>query len=200
MISKLPKILDKTQFLKIIDLDEICFNILTFMVLIGEEEWSHNYLRKSLENNGFSIREPTFSNHLKHLEEKNIITRNRTGYKTIIKVQDEELIPIIHHESFKNIIDEYEDTIENAKKMTTEEIYKKLERNSIDKVYKALYIKLMNLLDPTQEAEKMILYKWINHTHDNIIDIYLNELRRRGPDDIKKVLNVHLNHPRAIKS
>jgi DNA-binding HxlR family transcriptional regulator len=169
------------------------------MVLSGDDEWSHNQLRKSLEYSGLSIREPTFTNHLKHLEEKKVITRNRTGYKTIIKVREEGLLPIIRHKEFKKIIDEYEDTIKNAKKLSTEEIYYKLERNSIDKVYKSLYIKLLNLLDPSQEAEKMILYKWINHTHDNIIDIYLNELRKRGPDNINQVLEIHLNHPKAKK-
>ena len=97
------------------------------------------------------------------------------------------------------MIKDYSDAINNSKKLSTDEIYQKLERYSIDKVYKSLYIKLINLLDPTKELEKIILYKWINVTHDNIIDIYLDELKRRGTDDINKVLKIHLNHPRAIK-
>lgn len=199
MISKLPTIHNKEEFLKTLDLDEFCFKILTYMLVSNDEEFSHNQLRKELDKPPFSMREPTFSNHLKHLENKKIITRDKSSYKTKIRLNEKGLFLISRKKEFKKMIKDYSDAINNSKKLSTDEIYQKLERYSIDKVYKSLYIKLTTLLDPTKELEKIILYKWINVTHDNVIDIYLNELTRRGTDDINKVLEIHLNHPRAIK-
>ena len=88
MLSSLPNI-PKEQILKILGLDEICLKMLTFMVMSDTKDFSHNQLRKALDEFGYTIREPTFSRHLKHLEEKDIITRMKTDYKTIIKINEE---------------------------------------------------------------------------------------------------------------
>ena len=191
MLSKTPNS-SMDQVLKILDLDKTCFEILSFMALGGDEEFSHNQLRKALNKFGFSIREPTFTRHLKHLEEKNIITRTKTDYKTIIKLNKKSLTSLFNQKDFTKVINDCMDKIEKAKKLTSKELYEELKRYAIDQAYKSLYIKISNLLTSSHEAEKKLYYKWLNILYDNIIDAFIEELNRRGINEIVKVLHMHL--------
>ena len=191
MLSTFPNF-SKAQILKILDLDERCFKILSFMALREYEEFNHNQLRDALNESGFSIPEPTFSNHLDHLEEKNIITRKRTHYKTFIKLNEESLIPIFLKEDFTKVIGDYMDKIEKAEELSTEKLYEELKWYAIDQAYKSLYLRISNLLTSSNEAEKKQYYKWFNILYDNIIEAYIEELKRRGKREIIKLLNLHL--------
>lgn len=189
IISNIPK---KEEIRRIIGLDDRCFEILTYLVLNREEKFSHNKLRITLNYQGFSIPEPTFSRHLDHLEEKNLIIRERSKHKTSIRLNDEELFVKFLNKDFENILNEYSDIIEKAEELSNVEIYEKIKWYSINKAYRSLYIQLQTLLDQEKKGSMNIMFKWINLTHDNIIKLYLDELENRNINDKIEVLNLLL--------
>ena len=158
------------------------------LILLG----SPNRLRKILNDHGFTIREPTFSRHLDHLEKKKLIVRDRSKHKTAIRLINEDLFVKFLNKDFENILNEYSDIIENAKELSHEEIYEKLKWYSINKAYRSLYIQLQSILNQEKKGAMDIMLKWINLTHDNIINLYLSELENRIINEKIEVMNLLL--------
>lgn len=191
MYSSLSSIPDKETLLELFDIDEKCWEILTVLALGDKKEHTHNKLRKYIEANGFTISERTFSDHLTHLEEKNLIIRDKQPSFTFIKLNDAGFISILYNNVFTPLIDDYDKVIEEAKKLTIEDIYSRLEYYSINKSFVTLYFKLNFLLSDPFKDKKNLFYNWIGKLHDNVIEIYLDEIKNRGIKDTVKTLSIH---------
>lgn len=146
-----------------------------------------------MKDNGLPISSRPFTNHLKHLEEKDIITwiKREKPKKSSIKLKDEALITLMYKDVFLKHIEEFKQLTDDVNNLTNKEIYDKLEYYSINKAFVELYIKLITLIGNPIGDKKNILINWINKNYDTMIDIYLDEISNRKLKDSIEILAIH---------
>ena len=93
-------------------------------------------------------------------------------------------------------------------KYTLDEMFKKFEFYAINKGFLTLYFKLLFSLNPIGNKENAVI-TYSNKVYDNIVDVFIDDLKRRGVKDtlkmyskMEEIMNTHpdrLLHLSAFK-
>jgi len=183
MFSDLSRVPNKEDLLKILDLDEKCFDIITALTLGGKEEYTLAELRKQLDEFGLSITYNPILEHLDHLESKKMVSSRYESKYRYIKLETEGLSHFLFNDFIQPFVKDYENALEDASELTIDQIYSKLEFYYCNRGFVTLYFKCVFILNPIGEKENLLI-KYIEKLYDDTIDIYLDELKTRDTKDI----------------
>jgi len=182
--KKISNDLDIQEYL---DLDERCIQILIFLLLHLDTNFTHNLLKRRLNDFGFNFQEPTYSRHLNHLEEKGVIERIR-NHTTTIRLNLESLDEKIRAEKAVSISIELFDRVKKGiKEYSVEEIFEDLKKLYIEKGSASLALKLGHMSKKLSLKELQVGYTWINIIYEYVIDMYLEEVERKGLEAIAEL-------------
>jgi len=188
MSSYFSTIPDKDELLDILGIDELSANIISILYLSVKEEPNITELLKMLENNGISLTKNPLSERLKLLEEKRYITIKDKGREKIVKLNKDNFQMLYSNEIIRGLTKYYDEIENEVSKYTLDEMFKKFEFYSINKGFLTLYFKILFSLNPIGNKENAIIV-YSNKLYDNIVDIFINELKRRGVRDTLKMLS-----------
>jgi hypothetical protein len=194
MLSSLESILDIKNILKQTDLDEKCAQILLFLLFAEKDEFSHNQLRKILNDNGLPFLEPTFTKHLDHLEKRRIITRDKSKRsKTVIRLNIENLDQELGLKKEVKLVSDHLKKIEgNLSGLDVKEIYEELKHLHIENASQSLFLKLCLLNNQLKDDEFFLLNSLFYTYYEWQISLYLEELKKRSLPERLEALNLYL--------
>jgi len=199
MLSDFVSILQKIDLEEITDLDEKCIQILFFLLVKPDTTFNHNQLMRKLHEFGFHFQEPTYSRHLTHLEEKEYIIRER-GNVTNISLNVESI------ESKKKLrnavqislkyLDQYK---EDASDLDNKELFVILKKYCMEKVSSQFLLKLKLINKSVPENQFELGYLWVTLLYDYLIELYLDEVRKRGDETVIEILDYYYKDGKTEK-
>jgi DNA-binding transcriptional ArsR family regulator len=188
MYNDLSNLPEKEILFEILGIDEKDFDIIVALTLGKKDEYKLVYLSKQLDEFGLYMTNNPLLEHLQHLEEKNIVTSRREGKYRFIKLKHESLTNLLFNEFILDFLKKYENAVEEAPDLELDEIFSIMEHYSINKGFSNLYFRILFLLNPLPEKEKLLL-AYIDILNDTTLDIYIDELKRRGTKDTIYILS-----------
>lgn len=197
MLTDLSTIPDKDELLDILGIDEKAFDIISVLYLSVKEEPNITELLKKLEKHGMSLTKNTLFKRLDILEDKKYITKKRKGQETHIKLNDEGFLMLFSNGIISGLENNYRFAKKEVSELSLDQIFKKFEYYSVNKGFLTFYFKLLFSLNPIDSKENAVI-AYSNKVYDNIIDIYIDDLKRRGIKDtlnllskMEKIMNEH---------
>ena len=191
MLSDFLSITEKIDLEEVTDLDEKCLQILFFLLAHPDTTYNHNQLKRKLNEYGFNFQESAYSNHLAHLEEKEYIRRKRNKV-TIISLNVESIESKTKlRDAVKISLDYINQYKEEASDLDNNELFLILKKYCMEKASSQFLIKLRLIDKSIPENEFRIGYLWITLLYDFLIELYLDEVRKRGNETVIEILNLY---------
>jgi len=188
MFPNFSTIPDIDELYDVLGIDEKSFKIISTLYLAVRDEPNITQLLKMLNNDGLSITKNPLLERLDILEEKKYITRKKKGREILIKLNEEGFL-MLYSNGIIRELDKYHKTIENeVSGYSLDEFFKKFEFYAINKGFLTLYFKLLYSLNPIGNKENAII-SYSNKVYDNIVDVFIEDLNRRGVKDTMKILS-----------
>ncbi|MHA1409975.1 MAG: hypothetical protein ACTSQY_06675 [Candidatus Odinarchaeia archaeon] len=191
MLSDFVSILEKIDLEEVTDLDKRCLQILFYLLLNSDNTFNHNQLMRNLNEFGFNFQDPTYSRHLNHLEDKKYIIREKNHTTTISL----NIVSIESKSKLKNAVKISLDYLnlykEEASDLNNEELFKILKQYCMEKVSSQFLIKLKHINKSIPENQFHIGYLWSTLLYDYLIELYLDEVRKRGNETVIEQLDLY---------
>ena len=191
MLSILESIHEKIDLKEVTDLDDKCLQILFYLLLHSDSTFNHNQLMRNLNDFGLSFQEPTYSRHLNHLEEKEYIIREKrhttTIYLNAVSIESKKKLKDAVDVSL-NYINIYK---EDASELDNKELFKILKQYCMEKVSGQVLLKLKHINKTVPENQFHLGYLWVTLLYDYLIELYLDEVRKRGDETVTELLDLY---------
>ena len=177
----------------ILELDETCKNIFQYLLMrnmTGLGPIRYNDLLENLKEKGLKISRPTLSEHLRHLVEKEIVTRTEVSRANVnYSVNDDRGRPIRdfieRNEKYKRVIDE------NKDRFFSDSVREQVSHLNIILVVRSLEqlkYEVLKLLEPENSFEYNLQIMSIWTLWDYYTNWFLSSLKDRDRSDKEDVV------------
>lgn len=196
MLSKLASIAQSSDIKKITGLDENSLKMLLFLIYDPNQEYSYGELGRRMKDFGFDLTDSQLSDSLNVLNEKKLILHEKGELRRDKPSRIRIIIEDIQHklEIQKQIdkgIEEIETVVIDSKEMSEAEIFEELKRYKILQASTSLYLKLLRINGTLNEDAFIVGSLWTGLFYEYIVDLYLEEIERRGRKAITEILHLY---------